>query len=72
VADVLTTEIVVARVDAIRAVSGDPERAHAEEDRLWREVLEAIATDCFYGLSPRNLARLALKTTTIDFERWCA
>jgi hypothetical protein len=66
----MTADDVRKRVDAIRELAGDDERAHAEEDRLWADVLTAIAERrC---LLPAAVAREALKTKEIDFRRWCA
>ncbi len=45
----------------------DPEGAHGTEDRLWAEVLEAIATG---AENPRELAQEALKSRDIEFPRW--
>ena len=51
------------------AMAGDPEAAHAAEDALWADVLAAIAG----GHSNASLlAKEALKTSAIEFARWCA
>jgi hypothetical protein len=66
----LTPERVRAAVEHIRAISGDAESAHNEEDELYRVVLQAIADrSC---AAPEECARLALETAGIDFPRWCA
>lgn len=66
----LTTVEVNKRVEAIKAIAYDDEGAHAMEDTLWQEVLEAIAN----GLCdhPGDLADAVLKTTSIKFARWYA
>lgn len=71
-AKVLTREIVQARIDAMWSVQNDPEAAHAEEDTLYRDVLNAIATGQFYGIEAAQLARLALETQRMKFPRWAA
>jgi hypothetical protein len=50
-------------------VASDDERAHAMEDELHVEVLDAIAQGEPY---PAELAREALRTVEIHFARWCA
>lgn len=57
-------------VERIRELAGDDESAHSAEDDLWEMVLRAIAsgeTD-----APAEIAAAALKTKTVDFQRWCA
>lgn len=67
----VTVEAVRARVEQIRAVSEQPdaELAHSEEDALYEEVLRAVA-----GGHPdaAALARAALETKKLKFDRWCA
>lgn len=71
---------VLARVGEVRAcadgaselvacTAGDPEMAHTVEIQLWRDVLEAIADGAD---DPAALARAALYTQEIKFERWLA
>lgn len=58
------------RVAAIKAIANDDEAAHGDEDMLHQDVLRYIANqdkDGFYG----GLARAALRTTKINFSRWC-
>lgn len=57
------------RVRHIDALSRDDEGAHAEEDTLHQNVLQAIADGAD---NPAALAEEALKTQNIDFARWCA
>jgi len=65
----VTSDEVRARLDALRAIAGDDEAAHAEEDNLRADVLGAIQAG---APNPQQLAWLALKTSDIEFERWCA
>ena len=60
------------RIGAIRraAKSGDDETAHRLEDAFRADVLTAIAnleTD-----APSQLAAVAISTSRIAFQRWCA
>ena len=60
---------IVERQELIRryAEAGDHDVAHTEEDRLYREVLQAIA----HGTTKsRILAAYALDTQKIVFQRW--
>jgi hypothetical protein len=66
---VITVAEVKARVAEIRALAGDDESAHSSEDALWAEVLQAIADG---APNAKELAKAALKTSEIDFARWCA
>lgn len=55
----------------IAECAGDPERAHILEDKLYREILLEIST----SIGPnqwRDLATAALRSSLIDFPRWCA
>lgn len=51
------------------AAGGDHEAAHAREDDLRKAALEAIAEG---SKQPKSLARIALSTSSIDFNRSCA
>ena len=57
------------RVRHIDNIRSDDEAAHAEEDTLHQDVLQAIADG---AANPAALAEEALKTKNIDFARWCA
>lgn len=57
------------RVRHIDNIRSDDEAAHAEEDTLHEDVLQAIADRAD---NPAALAEEALKTKNIDFARWCA
>ena len=60
------------RVDRVAyfASRGDDEQAHVEEDRLWKDVLEAIANDT--ADYPSMCAAIAVGTLDISFSRWFA
>lgn len=58
-----------ARVEVLghMARAKDHEAAHAQEDQIWGDVLAEIAGGHPY---PAALAREALKTKDVDFNRW--
>ena len=66
----MTPEAIEARVEAIRAESGDDESAHASEDALHQDVLQAIADG--NAEDPKLCAFVALTTSEIEFSRWFA
>lgn len=66
----MTIDEIKARVENIRKVAHDDERAHCEEDDLHREVLAAIADGS--AEDPAAWAEAALETRSISFARWCA
>ena len=65
----LTVDDVRRRVEEIRAIAGDDEAAHSDEDSLHELVLRAIADG---APNAAELAAEALKTGEIKFARWCA
>ena len=65
----MTTADVKARLAEIRAKADDDEWAHLAEDDLHQEVLKYIASNAPDEFAA--LAREALKSTGIDFARWC-
>ena len=66
----MTPEDVEAWIADIEAQSGDAETAHSEEDEMRHEVLRAIAEDrCTDWM---GCARAALKSSDVNFPRWCA
>ena len=65
-------EYIQVRVDAIRDLTGDYEAAHSAEDRLYLELLTAIADARIPLRDVRAAAAIALKTQRFDFERYCA
>ena len=66
----MTVEDVKTEIEAIKAVSYDPEVAHAKEDRLYKRVLWEISKMDKGACG--DLAYAALKAEELDFERWCA
>lgn len=66
----MTVDEVRERVQQIRNMAGDDERAHSAEDALHQEVLLAIADGEAEDM--RGISREALTTKDIDFCRWCA
>jgi len=57
------------RLKRIEAISIDDESAHVEQDKLWADVLRAIAAG---DDEPVPLARRALDVLKIEFCRWYA
>lgn len=57
------------RVRHIHNIRADDEVAHAEEDSLHGDVLQAIADG---APNAAELASEALRSKGIDFARWCA
>jgi hypothetical protein len=66
----VTPRDVAVRVLEIDRFAGDDERQHARADKLWRDVLHAIATGACDD--PRALAAAALTVDEIGFARWCS
>lgn len=66
---ILTLAEIEQKAAEIEAAAHDPESAHSLEDELREQVLQTIADGC---ADPQALARAALKTRELDFERWCA
>lgn len=66
----MTVDEIKLRVEEIRKVAHDDERAHCEEDDLHRDVLSAIADGS--AEDPAACAAAALETRSISFARWCA
>lgn len=66
----ITIEQILHRIDDIKQSSDDDESAHAKEDQLREEILQAIASG--WCEDPREYASLALTTADIRFARWCA
>ncbi len=66
----MTLAEVMRRIEYIKSVAGDDERAHSKEDDLHQDVLHNIANGT--AESPQEMARLALTTSEIEFYRWCA
>lgn len=66
----MTIKEVEDAVAFLASIAGDDEAAHSDEDALHRDVLTAIADGT--AENPKEMARLALTTTHIEFERWMA
>lgn len=66
----MTIDEIRERVEIIRGLSDDPERAHGVEDELHQAVLDAIAKGLC--VDPAACAAEALKTLELAFPRWYA
>jgi hypothetical protein len=62
------------RVDEIRSLAPDWEAAHSAEDKLYKDVLRAIAEGDYDPAfsRPDSLADTALMAEHISFPRHCA
>ncbi len=63
----MTEDEVRRRIDEIDEVADLPEKAHMEEDRLYCDVLEAIAAG---AINPADLARAALACRHLGIVRY--
>jgi hypothetical protein len=63
---------VLAAVKEIEEHVGDHEQAHRLEDRLYKDVLAAIAADPKAPGTTARLAKAALETQHLNFKRWYA
>ena len=63
----ITLGDIARRIEYINQIADDDETAHGEEDDLWKDVLFAIANG---QEDPQELAKAAIQTITIEFERW--
>lgn len=66
----MTLEMIRDKVEHIREISGDDERAHSNEDSLREDFIKYVAESGNKKLS--EMANEILKTNKIDFARWCA
>lgn len=66
----MTVKDVKYRVAEVAALVGDPQGAHYEEDRLYKDVLIAISEGTCDD--PRACASAALKARGLGFPRWYA
>lgn len=64
-----TIEYFEEKIRNIKNISNDDEKAHSLEDKLRNEILEEIAAG---NPLATDLAKLALITNDIDFDRWYA
>ena len=65
-----TKNDVIQWVEEIRKIADDDEAAHSSENRLYEEVLGAIARG--YCDDPAGCAAEALKTQGCKFPHYCA
>ena len=65
----MTIEEIQKRLQAIKDVKDDYEKAHSREDELWRDVLRAISKGAD---NAPELAKEVLKSRRIQFARACA
>lgn len=66
----MTVEEVRARIEALEVVKHDDEAAHGAEDRLYQDIVRAIANGtCVDAVS---CCEEALRSVAIPFGRWCA
>ena len=66
----MTTKEIQDAIDHIKAIAGDDEAAHSEEDALYGQFVKYIADGGLDGIQKK--ARLILTTSDIRFARWCA
>lgn len=64
----MTIEDVKERIQKIKDVKDDYEKAHSLEDELWRNVLREVAKG---ASNSQGLAEAALKSRWIRFARAC-
>jgi len=68
----MTPKQVRSRVNRISESQGDPETAHSLEDKLYEDVLRAVAHDNITIPEARELCHEALRTKTLTFPRYCS
>lgn len=66
----VSLEDIAARVEELRDVTYDPEKAHIWERHLHEDVMRAIAEGRCED--PAAAATAALRPESIAFPRWCA
>lgn len=66
----MNVEEIQKRVEALRGY--DSEIAHGEEDQLHQDVLKAIAGGEYSKETMVEMAKAALKTLEVEFDRWYA
>lgn len=67
----MTEQELRTRVDQLKDNHDDDEVAHSEEDRIYKDVLRAIASGEAVP-DAATLATIALECDDLDFYRWCA
>lgn len=65
----LTLEEIKIRIQEIKDISYDNEKAHGYEDQLREDILKAISEG---AENAQEMAKLALSTNDIKFSRWYA
>ena len=68
----MTRKDILQRIESIKQIKDNDERAHSAEDRLRADVLLEISRGHMDAGDMAELASLALSTSEIDFCRWCA
>jgi len=68
----MTLEEAENAVAEIERTKDDDEHAHGAEDHLRESVLAVIAAGKISKQKMAKLAAIALKTSKINFSRWCA
>ena len=66
----MTIDDIKTELEHIKKIASDDESAHSLEDQLHKRFIQFIA-----GTADENLAKMArevLKSSKIQFERWCA
>lgn len=71
IAGPINPETVAVAAGCVACCANDDEVAHSMEDKLHRAVLRAVADGCA-AHDAKYSAEIALKTTKLDFCRWCA
>jgi len=66
----MTLKEVLSRVAEIRENQRNGPQCHIEEDRLYRDVLAYIAAAPQAPGTIARMAKAALDTQSIDFDRW--
>ena len=61
---------VLTRVENLKKISDDDEKAHIFEDALYSEVLDFIAHECEDLEEAKGVCKAALTTESISFSRW--
>jgi hypothetical protein len=64
----MTNEQALVWYNKIVEMRGDDEAAHGQEDSFREAVLQAVADGADNSI---DLAKLALRTSEIEFARWC-
>lgn len=65
-------EFITREIDQLRDLTHDPEAAHGKEDFIRELVLNYLSMHVDIPKGFQDLARLALSTRDIKFERWAA